>query len=160
MVPGAVVGNHCIRHFLIRWNFPLPRVFNCVLKIKIDKGIPKRRFAHLLFFSSLTGLVSLQISIPIDSPEENGTSIGNNHETSNNLHHQHNSQEHNSPSPDQCNNLRPEPEQQDEDVTSNLEVFQQQRLLHTNRLKKEIVKLERQEHDMAASAFKVEKVAK
>jgi len=41
---------------------------------------------------------------------------------------------------------------------SNLEMFQQQRLLHTKRLKKEIIKLEKMEHDFAAKANKVEKV--
>jgi len=37
-------------------------------------------------------------------------------------------------------------------------MFQQQRLLHTKRLKKEIIKLEKMEHDFAAKANKVEKV--
>ena len=43
---------------------------------------------------------------------------------------------------------------------SNLEMFQQQRLLHTKRLKKEIIKLEKMENDLAANvnANKVVKV--
>ncbi len=39
-------------------------------------------------------------------------------------------------------------------------MFQEQRLLHTKRLKKEIIKLERMEHDMAANAIRSEKVQK
>jgi hypothetical protein len=46
-----------------------------------------------------------------------------------------------------------------ENVTS-LEMFQEQRLLHTKRLKKEIIKLERMEHSMAANAIRSEKVQK
>ncbi len=39
-------------------------------------------------------------------------------------------------------------------------MFQEQRLLHTKRLKKEIIKLERMEHDMAANAIRSEEVLK
>ena len=47
------------------------------------------------------------------------------------------------------------------DVSSNLEMFQQQRLLHTKRLKKEIIKLEKMEHALASeSSARMEKSEK
>ena len=151
---------------------------------KIYKNTEKGNFNQHLEWAApkrwskyTTGFVAFQISIPIDSPEDDVADLRVDDIPEQPPDQRHNSsnqeQQCNSLSPiqqlqhnslcdnqeQQSNSLSPEPErEQNEDVASNLESFQQQRLVHTKRLKKEIVKLERLEHDMAANAIKMEKV--
>ncbi len=103
---------------------------------------------HIQYFQNvLTNFVYFIPQIQIDSPTQPEKTLGDN------LQQKSNSEKVSKPP-------KHSPSRNESENVTSLEMFQEQRLLHTKRLKKEIIKLERMEHDMAANAIRSEKVQK